>query len=238
MAAGAAVQPRGPVPLLAGGVVHPLARGRVRRPRVHRCRRRHAAGRLRARPSSPTRASARRSTPSSRARTASSCATATPSGREGVVAARRVHPDGAVRAPATHGDRAASTSSKWFDRPERVLRPRPQDLHAVQPPVVGRGLRHHPRGHCHGPRDPERGLHAGGPGPGDRQGRDHRVLRLGAGLHGVLACSTSASGSPRRSRTWPRSIPRRARRSSSASRTTGRSTATAAASGRCSGRSR
>ena len=49
---------------------------------------------------------------------------------------RRVHPDGPVRAPAPHGDHRPRRREVVHD-PERLLRPRPQDLHAVQPPVRG-----------------------------------------------------------------------------------------------------
>ena len=49
--------------------------------------------------------------------------------------------------------------------PERLLRPGAQDLHAVQPPLVGRRLRHQPRRDRDRPRHPQRRLHPGRPGP-------------------------------------------------------------------------
>ena len=114
-----------------------------------------------------------------------------------------------VRAAAAHGDQRPRRREVVHD-PERLLRPRAQDLHAVQPPLVGGGLRDHPRRHGHGPRDPERGLHAGRPGPVDRARACSSRPTPGSRTRWRTRCSTSTSGSPRRSRTSRRSTRRRA----------------------------
>ncbi len=74
-------------------------------------------------------------------------------GTEGSRHRRRVRADGPDGAAAAHGDQRPGRRQVVHD-PERLLRPRPQDLHAVQPPLVGRRLRDHARRDGHGPRDP------------------------------------------------------------------------------------
>ena len=185
-----------------------------------------------------TPASAPRSTRSSRARTASPSATATRSATRGIVDRRRVHRDRPVRAPAAHGDRAASTSTSGSRSATSTTAGRTRSSCSsagswwVEDDQITHGVDRHR------PRDPARRLHAGRPGPGHRQGRAHRLLRLGAGQHGVQHAQRGRAHRARRWRTWPRSIPRRRARSSSGSRTTGRWTATPAASVRSSGRTR
>ena len=160
VAAGAAVQPRGPLPLLARRVVHPLARRRVRRPRVHRRRLGHAGRRVRARSCSTTRASAPRSTRSSRAPTASTVHFRDSVGTQGAVAADEC----IVTVPFVllrHMEIGGLDVEKWF---------------AIRNVYYGRAHKifmqfsrrwwaddyaDHARRHRHRPRDPERGLHAG-----------------------------------------------------------------------------
>ena len=233
---GPAVQPRGPLPLLARGVVQPLARGRLRRPRVHRRGLRHAGRRVRA--GAPGRHPPGRRGPRRRAarRTASPSATGR-RGRRSVGGRRRVHPDRAVRAPAAHGDQRPGRRQVVHD-PQRLLRPGAQDLHAVQPPLVGGRLRDHPRRDGHRPRHPQRGLHAGRPGPVHRQGRAHRVLRLGAGLHGLLHARRAPAHHPGAG--GPRQDPPRGARDVRVRHLArlGAGPARRRASARCSGRSR
>ena len=114
---------------------------------------------------------------------------------------------------------------------------RTQDLHAVQPQVVDRGRPHHPRRDCDRPGYPERRVHAGWAEPGHRTRCPHRLLRLGAGQHGLQ----HAHGAPTARASdggSARSIPRRTTHSSSVSHTTGRSTRMRVVSARCSDRSR
>ena len=101
---GPAAQPRGSLPLLARGVVLPLPRGCLRRPRVHRRRRRYAAERVLAR--AHRRHPLGRRGPRHRAGAERRDRALPGRGRHrGRGDGRRVHRDRAVRAAAAHGDR-------------------------------------------------------------------------------------------------------------------------------------
>ena len=237
MAARAAVQPRGSLPLLARRVVRPLVRRRVRRPRVHRSRRRYAARRLLARPArrhAPRRRGPRHRAASERRRRA----LPRPCRHGGRGHGRRVHPHRPARAAAAHGDQRPRRRQVVHD-PERLLRPGAQDLHAVQPARGGSTTTRS----THGVTVTDLAIRnvvytPAGQDPSIEKGV---IIASYAWEQDSMAYSMlDEPPADRPGARGPRADPPRgrARRSSSASRTTGRSTAMAAASGRCSGRSR
>ena len=202
---GPAVQPRGPLPLLAGGVVHPLAPRHLRRPRVHRRRGIHAARGVRAAapPRHPARRGGHRHRPARR--TASPSTTATASARACRVDRRRVHRDGArssgwatSRPPGSTSRKAFNLRNVYYGRAHKIF------LSFSRRWWVDEGITHGAIDHGPAPsarsstRRPARTRAASGacssaPMPGSR-----------TRCRGATCPSTS--GSPRRSRTSPRSI--------------------------------
>ncbi len=195
------------------------------------------AGRVRARRCSTTRAWAPRSTPSSSARTASRSAGATP-----WATSSRVDADECILTVPfvllRHMEISGLDMDKWFTirnvyygRAHKIFMQFSRrwwaDDYAITHGVTVTDLAI--RNVVYTP---------AGQDPAIAQGRDHRLLRVGAGLHGVLDAGRVLAHHP--GARGPGQDPSRGARdaSSSASATTGRWTGTAAASGRCSARSR
>ena len=158
--------------------------------------------------SSTTPGWARRSTRSSRAPTASPSATATGSGRQG----RSTADECIVTVPFVllrHMEIERAGHRQGVHPAQRLLRPGTQDLHAVQPPVVGGGRRDHPWRHRHRPRHPQRRLHAGRPGPGHRARACSSRRTPGSRTAWRTACSPRTQRIARRCRTCARSTRRR-----------------------------
>ena len=112
-------------------------------------------------------ASVRRSTRSTRAPRASSCATATRVGNEGVVEGDEC----ILTVPFVllrHMEINGLDIEKWFAIRNVYYGRAHKIFMQFSRPLVEPGLRDHPRRDRHGPGDPERGLHAGRPGPVDR----------------------------------------------------------------------